>query len=78
MEHQMIKESLATLYRALELGINFLDTADIYANGINEKLISNILKDNREKIFIATKFGFRQKDGVNYIDDFSQMVERSS
>ena len=62
------KESLATLYRALELGINFLDTADIYANGINEKLISNILKDNREKIFIATKFGFRQKDGVNYID----------
>lgn len=62
------KESLATLYRALELGINFLDTADIYANGINEKLISNILKDNREKIFIAAKFGFRQKDGVNYID----------
>ena len=62
------KESLATLYRALELGINFLDTADIYANGINEKLISNILKDNREKIFIATKFGFRPKDGVNYID----------
>lgn len=53
------KESIATLNRALELGINFWDTADIYGNGANEELISGVLKDNRQKVFIATKFGFR-------------------
>jgi aryl-alcohol dehydrogenase-like predicted oxidoreductase len=53
------KESLATLHRALELGINFWDTADFYGNGENEKLISKVLAKNRERVFIATKFGFR-------------------
>ena len=51
-------ESLATLNKALELGINFWDTADIYANGKNEELIAKVLKPNRNKVFIATKFGF--------------------
>lgn len=55
-------ESLATLHRALELGINFWDTADIYDNGVNESLISNVLVENRDKIFIATKFGFRVRE----------------
>lgn len=53
-------ESLATLNRALELGINFWDTADMYADGENEKLVSKVLVPNRDKIFIATKFGFRR------------------
>ncbi|PQL94064.1 aldo/keto reductase [Apibacter adventoris] len=52
-------ESIATLYKALDLGINFWDTADFYGNGENEKLISSVLKQNRDKIFIATKFGFK-------------------
>lgn len=51
-------ESIATLEKALEIGINFWDTADIYASGKNEELISKVLKPNRDKIFIATKFGF--------------------
>ena len=58
------QESLATLERALDLGINFWDTADMYGNGANEELISKILVPNRDKVFIATKFGFRFKDGV--------------
>lgn len=58
------KESLATLEKSLDLGINFWDTADMYANGANEELISKILVPNRNKIFIATKFGFRFKDGI--------------
>ncbi|MFD2903876.1 aldo/keto reductase [Sphingobacterium anhuiense] len=58
------KESLATLEKSLDLGINFWDTADMYANGANEELIAKILVPNREKIFIATKFGFRFKDGI--------------
>jgi len=57
-------ESIATLHKALDLGINFWDTADMYANGLNEELISKVLVPNRNKIFIATKFGFRFKDGV--------------
>lgn len=57
-------ESIATLHKALDLGINFWDTADMYANGANEELISKVLVPNRDKIFIATKFGFRFRDGV--------------
>lgn len=56
-------ESLATLHRALELGIGFWDTADIYGNGANEVLLSQVLAGNRDKIFLATKFGFRLRGG---------------
>ena len=56
------QESIATLNRALELGINFWDTADIYGIGHNEELISKVLVPNRDKIFIATKFGFRLRE----------------
>lgn len=58
------KESLATLEKALDMGVNFWDTADMYGNGSNEKLLSKVLVPNRDKIFIATKFGFRFKDGI--------------
>jgi len=62
-------ESIATLHKALDLGINFWDTADIYGNGHNEELISQVLVPNRNKIFIATKFGFRLREGMpNYFD----------
>lgn len=53
------EESIATLHKALDLGINFWDTADFYGGGENETLISKVLKPNRDKVFIATKFGFK-------------------
>jgi aryl-alcohol dehydrogenase-like predicted oxidoreductase len=52
-------ESIATLEKAIEIGVNFWDTADVYANGRNEELVSKVLQPNRKKVFIATKFGFR-------------------
>src|SRR5438128_9779681 len=51
------RESLATLDRALELGINFWDTADVYGYGDNEVLVGKSLRGRREKVFLATKFG---------------------
>lgn len=53
------EESVKVLNRAIELGINFWDTADIYGNGKNEELVSKVLVGNRDKVFIATKFGFQ-------------------
>src|SRR5687767_6627091 len=55
------QESIDTLQYALDLGINFWDTADVYGNGANEELVSRLLVENRAKIFIATKFGFRSR-----------------
>ena len=50
-------ESIATLHRAIELGVSFLDTADMYGSGSNEELIGKAIKGKRDKVVIATKFG---------------------
>src|SRR5271169_785473 len=57
------QESLATLDRALELGITFFDTAEAYGPYKNEELLGRALKGRRERAIIATKFGFRFESG---------------
>lgn len=50
-------ESIATIHRALELGLDFIDTSDAYSAGKNEQLVGEALKDRRDKAVLATKFG---------------------
>lgn len=56
-------ESIATLHRAIELGCTFLDTAEVYGPYKNEELLGRALKGRRDEVTLATKFGFRLKDG---------------
>lgn len=57
-------ESIATIHRALELGVTLLDTADMYGVGHNEELVGKAIKDCRDRVIIATKFGnVRGSDG---------------
>jgi len=58
------QEAIATIHRALELGLNFLDTADMYGPFTNEKLVGRAIKGHRDEVVIATKFGNqRTEDG---------------
>lgn len=56
-------ESIATLHRAIELGVTFFDTAEAYGPYTNEELIAPVLKGYRDRIVIATKFGFKLEGG---------------
>src|SRR3954466_7047370 len=51
------QESIATIHHAVERGVDFLDTADMYGVGRNEELVGNAIRDRRSQVFLATKFG---------------------
>src|SRR6266478_6734869 len=60
-------ESAATILRALDLGINFLDTADTYGIGDNEELVGKTIRGRRNEVFLATKFAnVRKKDNPTF------------
>src|SRR5690349_8702757 len=51
------EESIATMHRAMDLGVNLLVTSDAYGNGVNEELVARAIKGRRDKVLVATKFG---------------------
>ncbi|QDW31004.1 aldo/keto reductase [Arthrobacter sp. KBS0702] len=61
-------EALATLHHAVDAGVSFIDTADIYGGGSNEELIARLLKDRRGEVQLATKFGLVGTPSTGYSD----------
>ena len=57
-------EAIATIHRAIELGVTFLDTADMYGWGSNERLVGKAIADRRDQVVLATKFGGDMGDGA--------------
>jgi aryl-alcohol dehydrogenase-like predicted oxidoreductase len=74
------KESLLALHRAVDLGVNFFDTADVYGDGLSERLLAQLKRERSEEIIIATKAGRRLEphvtEGYN-ADNLTAFVERS-
>jgi aryl-alcohol dehydrogenase-like predicted oxidoreductase len=73
-------ESIAALHRAVELGVNFFDTADVYGDGLSERLVGQLRRESNEKFYIATKAGRRLNphtaEGYNR-KNLTAFVERS-
>ena len=68
-------EAIATIHRAIELGVDLIDTADAYANGKNEELVGRALKGKRDKVMLATKFGqVRHPDGKQDVNGRPEYV----
>jgi aryl-alcohol dehydrogenase-like predicted oxidoreductase len=71
-------EAIATIHRALELGIDFLDTADMYGRGANEKLVGKAIGDRRDEVVLATKFGnVRNDDGSREVRGDAEYVRQA-
>ena len=71
-------ESIATLHRAIELGVSFLDTAEMYGRGDNEKLLGKALAGRRDEVVVATKFGMSLDEHWNRtVDGSPENVRRS-
>jgi aryl-alcohol dehydrogenase-like predicted oxidoreductase len=71
-------EAIATIHRALELGIDFLDTADMYGRGANEKLVGKAIGDRRDQVVLATKFGnVRNDDGSREVRGDAEYVRQA-
>jgi aryl-alcohol dehydrogenase-like predicted oxidoreductase len=71
-------ESIATIHRALDLGVNFFDTSDVYGPHTNEELVGRALRPHRDKVAIATKFGIvRSPDGTRGVNGRPEYVRAS-
>ncbi|MEW6212135.1 MAG: aldo/keto reductase [Acidobacteriota bacterium] len=70
-------ESIATIHRALDLGIDFLDTSDMYGPYTNEQLVGKAISDRRHQAVVATKFGIRRSGDRRWIDGRPEYVREA-
>ncbi len=71
-------ESIATIHRAIELGVTLFDTAEIYGPLVNEELVGRAIRGKRDAVVIATKFGFRyDENGMTGVDSTPANVQRA-
>lgn len=70
-------EVQATIHRAIDMGMNFLDTSDAYASGKNEEVVGRALKGRRDKVVLATKFGQKPWDAARRIDSRPEYVPQA-
>jgi aryl-alcohol dehydrogenase-like predicted oxidoreductase len=71
------QESIATIHRALDLGVTFLDTSDMYGAGHNERLVGKAIAGRRDEVQLATKFAIRRADGRRWIDNSPEWVHEA-
>lgn len=71
------EESIATIHRALDLGVTLLDTANVYADGVNEELVGRAIAGRRDEVVLATKFGIVWTDGAMGARGDAEYVKQS-
>jgi aryl-alcohol dehydrogenase-like predicted oxidoreductase len=70
-------ESIATIQRALELGVTFLDTADMYGSGHNEELVGRAIASRRDEVQLATKFANRRENERRWVDNSPEWIREA-
>jgi aryl-alcohol dehydrogenase-like predicted oxidoreductase len=70
-------ESIRTIHRAIELGVTFMDTADMYGSGHNERLLGRAIADRRDDVVIATKFGNRRDGDRRWVDNSPEWIRQA-
>ncbi|MBA3264046.1 MAG: aldo/keto reductase [Thermoleophilaceae bacterium] len=70
-------ESIATIHRALDLGVTFLDTSDMYGSGHNEQLVGRAIAGRRDEVQLATKFAIRREGGERRIDNSPEWIREA-
>jgi aryl-alcohol dehydrogenase-like predicted oxidoreductase len=71
------EQSIKTLRRALEIGVTFIDTSDMYGAGHNEQLVGRAIADRRDEVQLATKFGIRREGGERFIDNSAEWIREA-
>jgi len=70
-------ESIATIHRALDLGMTFLDTADMYGHGHNEELVGRAIVGRRDEVQLATKYANRRENGQRWVDNSPEWIHEA-
>jgi aryl-alcohol dehydrogenase-like predicted oxidoreductase len=71
------EQSIATIRRALDIGVTFLDTSDLYGSGHNEELVARAIVGRRDEVQLATKFGIRREAGQRSIDNSPEWIRQA-